>query len=165
MLHILEWTIYGIAHTLHSFPWMKLWLHWVILGESSTLLNARAAVRPNIFPSVSNKLFASLYTYCSYRMSQNQIMCKKELCCYLRVTYGAGQLLRNAFLTWKNLWEETSQGAVNGFGFFYSVLRDRCFSLRLAFHLSLCNVLHDPTANRVLTAMLVPQPGKLSQLQ
>lgn len=94
-----------------------------------------------------------------------RLCAKKNCAATLGLLTGAGHLLRNAFVTWKNLWEETSQGAVNGFGFFYSVLRDRCFSLRLPFHLSLCNVLHDPTANRVLTAMLVPQPGKLSQLQ
>lgn len=35
---------------------------------------------------------------------------------------GTGQLLRNVSVTRKNLWEETIQGAVNGFGVFTVVL-------------------------------------------
>lgn len=40
----------------------------LILGELSTLLNTTAELRPNIYSSISNKLFASLYTYCSLNM-------------------------------------------------------------------------------------------------
>lgn len=35
---------------------------------------------------------------------------------------GAGQLLQNALVTRNNLWEETIQGAVNGFGVLTVVL-------------------------------------------
>lgn len=40
----------------------------------------------------------------------------------LGLLMGTGQLLRNVSVTRKNLWEETIQGAVNGFGVFTVVL-------------------------------------------
>lgn len=40
----------------------------------------------------------------------------------LELLMGAGKLLRNALLIRKNPWEETIQGAVNGFGVFRVVL-------------------------------------------
>lgn len=100
------------------------------------------------------KTSASLYTCCSYRVSQNLVMwsCNKRHCCYLRAVHRSRKVPYQC--SRKNLREETIQGAVNGFRGFYSGFRNQCFSSGFAFQLILCNVPHGPTANRDLTAML-----------
>lgn len=50
------------------------------------------------------------------------ICATKNYAVTLGLLMGAEQLLRNALITRKNIWEETIQGAVKGLGFFTVVL-------------------------------------------
>lgn len=74
------------------------------------------------------------YIHTAPSKCQNCIVGNKKLSCCLRHT----------LVTRKNLWKETIQGADNGLGAFTVVL-GISVPVWLAFHLSLCNVLHDPS--------------------